>query len=597
MKNTDLRTTGLEVIAGSVITIVLLALLPSLGMQNISASYFYEGDEPQTTTIPFAVDKRSDFLTVDISFSLNPLHVSDFIIGPDDCIEQLTVNGQDVAGVNGVCNMHPGHRIHLTNLRDENTMRIRIRDTGGTGGMQMRASWRDPVFIAILALLVCAMAWTGRRIIKLFGGSEEASWLPMILVAALLIRLGLAWHGGFGGDINMNRKWAQSVVAFGPAAAYTKQVDPEVMLPNYPPLSMLVFGSIGHVYKAFVSPEYDVDHPLYHIVIKLPAMLADLLTIIVIYALLIPVGKRRGALIAAALYALHPAIIHNSSIWGQTDALFSLFVLLTFLCMYRNRWIAAGASFSGAMLLKMQAIIVLPVVAAALLPRTKQWLLVAIGAAIFTIPVLLPFALGDAIDDVSHVYAHSVGFYSSLSSNAYNLWVMLYTRDTGLASGDIVWGFLSYRNIGLLLWVSVIALTLNAYFGAIHRDIASGGTTGMFMLSAAVIAYGFFLFNAEMHERYLFPAMSLGLPLLFTGRRGIILYLCASALFTLNLVSIVAFTDYDKWIVQDAFKTVPVIISTLQILVFVYICIHIRAYHRSLPEHRSFLQLTLHHAR
>ncbi len=62
----------------------------------------------------------------------------------------------------------------------------------------------------------------------------------------------------------------------------------------------------------------------------------------------------------------------------------------------------------------------------------------------------------------------------------------------------------------------------------------------------ALTAYSFFIFNTEMHERYLFPLMALSLPLIFVSRRGAILYLLGSVLFWLNLLGVMPLGTVDR---------------------------------------------------
>ncbi|MDA0376535.1 MAG: hypothetical protein O3A80_04475 [bacterium] len=114
------------------------------------------------------------------------------------------------------------------------------------------------------------------------------------------------------------------------------------------------------------------------------------------------------------------------------------------------------------------------------------------------------------------------------------------------------------------------------------------------MSPASIITYAFFMFNTEMHERYLFPYMVFGLPLLLTGRRGILLYSGTSLLFILNFASIVSFSSFDSWILQDEFKeSSPVIIATLQCILFFLTWGYIDTYQRTLHRDESLLHTCL----
>lgn len=559
------------------------AVLLSLNMRDLQASYQFEGFDPVQTSIPFLADTQSDYLNVDMRFSLNPLHARRFVIIPDDCIEALIVNDDVIDEANGLCLRSPGYHLVLNALEPgENTMFVRLKDNGGQGGFSIRVSFLDPLVFTFTLLLILLTLWIAMRAIRVCGGSPEAAALPFIILLGLLLRLSLSGHGGFGGDIHLNQEWARSAVELGIVESYSQQVDPEVMLPNYPPLSIALFQMTGHVFQQFFSPEFDDEAPIFRILIKLPAIIADLLTVIVLFFILSPIAGRRSAVLGSLLYAMQPAVIHDSSVWGQIDSVFTLFLCLTILAMLKNHWILAGAMIAAAILFKMQSIILLPVIAVAAGPDWRRWIKGVTGVAIISIPTLLPFVVSGSMDSISKIYVNSVGYYSGLSSSAYNLWVMLYGRDTGKASTDLLFDFITYRQLGLLLWLIVIACVTIGWSPAIQRDIKLRGKTGVTMFSAALIAYAFFLFNAEMHERYLFPYMALGLPLLLTGGRGIIMYIASSLLFFINLESLVAIGQWDLQLIQVEFlQGHPVAVATAQVIVFFLTWRHLHLYQLS----------------
>lgn len=88
-------------------------------------------------------------------------------------------------------------------------------------------------------------------------------------------------------------------------------------------------------------------------------------------------------------------------------------------------------------------------------------------------------------------------------------------------------------------------------------------------LSAATCAFAFFLFNTEMHERYLFPFVALGLPVAFLGLRAASLYAAISFLFFLNLLGWLPYGSLDRAIFR-AFPTLDVAIGTTQVICFLF---------------------------
>ncbi len=571
-----------EIFVGLFLISAGLASMLSLGMRDMSASYQYDGMESHETSIPFLAEGEGSYFNITATFRMNPLHASWFVIGPDDCVEEMIVNGQPIDDITGLCNFHPGRVVRLPLQSGENTLSMRIRDTGGQGGLMLRTAWTDPLLLSLLVIILLLASWIGARLMLLRPESKGIALFPAVIAIAFVIRLGLSWHGGFGGDISLNQDWSKSAVRLGLIQSYSEQLKSDTMLPNYPPLSIGMFALTGYVYQSTLSPNFNEEAPIYRVIIKLPAILADLVTIIVLYLILIPLGGRKRSFLAAALYAVHPAVIHDSAVWGQIDSVFTLFLCLTVLCMQRHRWMLAGVLMASALLIKMQSLLLVPVVVVAAGFDIRRWIRLMAGGLSVTVLTVIPFAIYGALDKLMNVYAGSVGFYNTLSYNAYNFWVMLYTRETGKSATDLFFGPLSHRMFGLIAWFIVIGSVTVLWFPAIQQDIKSKGKTGVTMLSAALIAYAFFLFNAEMHERYLFPFMALGLPLLLLGRKSAILYMSASILFTLNLVSLVAFSDIDRMILQETFKEAhPVAIATANMIVFACVWIFAHAYQKT----------------
>jgi hypothetical protein len=100
-----------------------------------------------------------------------------------------------------------------------------------------------------------------------------------VLILAAGVRFAASSHQGERYDLGINQGWAKSGVLLGLAKSYTQQVDGN-MLPNHAPLSIALFTLMGHVNRTFFSPEMDMELTSFRILIKVPAMLADLLTAI-----------------------------------------------------------------------------------------------------------------------------------------------------------------------------------------------------------------------------------------------------------------------------------------------------------------------------
>ncbi|MEN9563034.1 MAG: hypothetical protein RIR73_1278, partial [Chloroflexota bacterium] len=97
------------------------------------------------------------------------------------------------------------------------------------------------------------------------------------------------------------------------------------------------------------------------IAIKLIPFTFDILNAILIYRI-VRTQEPEGAkpLLAALIFWVAPTIMINSAFWGQTDSLFTCFLLLTVLLLLKEKPTFALAAFAVAFAIKAQAILIAP---------------------------------------------------------------------------------------------------------------------------------------------------------------------------------------------------------------------------------------------
>lgn len=392
--------------------------------------------------------------------------------------------------------------------------------------------------------------------------------LPLILAGALVLRLILAPQPGLDFDVGTNQGWARSAVELGLARSYREQVG-GTMLPNYPPFSLMIFGAVGHAYKTLISPNYDTTLPAYRVFIKLPGIIADLLIAIIITAV---IGHWRGrafGLLAAGVIAIHPAIFYESAFWGQTDSIFTLFLLGAFLSIASDRPLLGGALSTLAFLTKAQTVAFAPLLLALYLLRPRTILPGFIGSLIVAFFVLLPFSLGGALVDVWNVYVGSVGYNAILSSSAYNLWWGLFADAAwGKSDADLLFGLVTYRTAGFAIFGGIIATMIWSLRHRLMMRESFHKRLAILSLAAGLSSAAFFLFMTEMHERYMFPFVILALPAAFLSARAAKLYALASFLFFLNLLGFLPWTPVERAL-HNEFPSLDVMFASMQICIFV----------------------------
>jgi hypothetical protein len=246
--------------------------------------------------------------------------------------------------------------------------------------------------------------------------------LVIILTLGVAARFAMAPAEGNGFDVGVNQGWARSAVQLGLAKSYSEQVDGN-MLPNYPAFSLMIFAGMGHLYQAVWSPEFDHTDPVFRLFIKFPAMLADILTALLMFFLIRKWRGTNAGLIAAGLMAFHPVAIYNSAIWGQTDAIFTFFIAAGLAAFVWNRRIAAAALAVLGVFCKLQAVAVGPLFI--LLYLRSGWKSILKGALALIaviVLVLVPYAIGGNLKGALNVYDDLVGYYPIVTSAAYNFW-------------------------------------------------------------------------------------------------------------------------------------------------------------------------------
>jgi Gpi18-like mannosyltransferase len=371
----------------------------------------------------------------------------------------------------------------------------------------------------------------------------QATMLPILLLA-LTVRLIAAHTPGHGLDLQINKGWAYSATQLGLARSYVEQLSGN-LLPNYPPLIVTLFWLTGNLYKFSVSSTFDVLLPSWAIVIRFPAIFADLGTCAVLAQIVRTVGMTRMWAFPALVYALHPVALYDTSVWGQTDSIYTLWMLLALRAAYAERWSSVGVWTACALLAKPQAAAMLPVLIVLLFRHARSAIPCAAGAMVAASALLLPFAIGGVLSEVLAVYRHTVGgFYDTISIGAYNFWAIFH-RTARQSDTALAFNLVSFRSVGLFLAsLAVVHVLWRLRESLLHPRTPREHLLGI-LLSGALCTSALFIFATEMHERYQFAYIVLALPMAFGSIAGALLYGASSLLILLNLLGAMAFGMVD----------------------------------------------------
>lgn len=368
-----------------------------------------------------------------------------------------------------------------------------------------------------------------------------SQYLPLFLfTAGLLLRLFLAFFNmGFANDTACFAAWSDRMFAYGPGKFYTSD-----MFTDYPPGFMYLLYIVGALKAFFRLESYCGAHL---VLLKLPAILCDMACGYLVYREAPKTVNPLHAVILSAAYLFNPAVILNSSVWGQVDSVYTLAVVLLCLYLIKGKLLPAYIVFGAGVLLKPQMLVFTPVLLVGIMDyvflkkfsinklmyNLSQGLLVIVGMVV----LCMPFGL----EHVFSQYLSTLGSYPYAAVNAYNFWGFF---GLNWVSQDNTFLFLSCKSWGTIVILLIVLFTF--VLGLRMKE-----NPHKYPILGAFIILTMFLFSVRMHERYMYAGLILLLfsylykpvkPLFFT-------YILFSLLHFGNTAHVLFFydaTSYDR---------------------------------------------------
>lgn len=463
--------------------------------------------------------------------------------------------------------------------------------------------------IYIILAIACYMLFVQDSRLTVEGRRENSqvkiNWfaVAVLLCIAFLFRYILAKiDSGYGVDMGCFQGWSDAAYNNGLGKFYN---NPD-MFSDYPPGYMYILWVIGmlrhfftwianslSVYDATIAA--DVPNQFYYglatstVLVKMPAIIADLVTTALIYFLARKRFNDLGAITLSAIYSFNPVILIDSSMWGQVDSVFTMFVVIMVWLVAEKKLIPAYFVFAIGILIKPQTLILTPVLGFGILDqvffRDFSWkkffkhLGLGFLAILMMYVLVLPFHFDEywvtySADMVAKIasgektgnflpvsagiasastnifvrgvqaflgavalYHGTLTSYPYATVNAYNFWGMFglnWHSQTEEAFG------LAYSTWGTIFIIAIVAFAL--VICLMNRKKSNGSK---YFFLGALITIGFFFFSVRVHERYMFPAFVLMLgAYLYRPRKD---YLFAFLAFTIAQVNNIwdAFKNYD----------------------------------------------------
>ena len=329
-----------------------------------------------------------------------------------------------------------------------------------------------------------------------------------MLAVSALVRVLLFPLQGYPIDTNDFSSWFNTAATHGIRPFYNL-----AGFADYPPFNVYIFWAFGSLAKAASINILTM--------IKVVPNLFDLGIAALIYFFVKKQSTFKLALVATALYAFNPAVIFNAAVWGQYDAIYTFFLVLSLMLALKSKPELSAVAFALGLLTKPQGIALLPLIAFLIYKKggLKKLLVSVIAFAATVFLVILPFQWSNPVTFLTKIYFGAYGGYAFTSINAFNLWGLY-----GLWVPDGV--------LNIVGWILFGAFTVFVLYFLNKHFKVSGDYLAVF--AAFMLLFGFFMLPTRIHERYLFPAISV-LALMFPFiKKARPLYVALTATLLIN---------------------------------------------------------------
>lgn len=294
--------------------------------------------------------------------------------------------------------------------------------------------------------------------------------------------------------MNLWIAWSERLVSIGPLSFYSTHY-----FSDYFPGYLYILWALGSLHS-FIFPFSQFNTFSFEVFIKSVTTIFDIGTAYYIFKI-IQRHQKPLAVLGFILYLANPAIIFNSSIWGQVDGVFTFFLVLTTYSLLENKDnLKSNIFLSLAILIKPQSLAMLPII---FMKSFGDKNIFDTIKKLFLIPILLiilslPFFINDPIFGLANLGQKATAVYPYTSLFAFNFWSLFGFWE----SDEKTWINISYQAWGLIIYgVSVVLIIIPPLLKKIKDNF-------YLYLSISLSFLVFYLFLTRMHERYIFPFLA-----------------------------------------------------------------------------------------
>lgn len=383
-------------------------------------------------------------------------------------------------------------------------------------------------------------------------------FLGVIFLFGYIMRILIAFKEDPFYDLSYYIDWSSQLVKNGLFSAYST-----IESLDYPPLFLFPLYLVGLVREIpGVISEFGADM----LILKFWQMLFDVLTILMIYQALKKYDKFI-ALILAATWALNPAIIMNSTTWGQTDSLMIFLLLVTFYFFEEDKPILSLVVFALACLCKFQSLYFAPVILLFLFKNYKiKKALIAFGSSLLTgLVVFFPFMLYSGVLLPIEVYLGGINTYNKATLNSFNFYSAIGLNFVDLSENLIF-------NIPISL-IGTIALL--ASFAFLVYIFFKSKNPCPYLVSF-IFMQTIFMFSTRMHERYQIPVIIFLIVACAKHKsmKLFVTYSVISLIVFINQLLIFEYFVYEYDFLLNNFNVILIVFSIINLIIY-FITIHV----------------------
>jgi dolichyl-phosphate-mannose-protein mannosyltransferase len=405
--------------------------------------------------------------------------------------------------------------------------------------------------VALIVLLAICLGTIWRPATTHPSTPLIAGVLVMVAIAAVEFALLYRFEGYFW-DIWQKTNRALLAVKLGPRDIY----NPGLPVDSYPPGSLYLLwlsGWLGRVLRPSATG--------FRVLVESPPVIASmLLGLTILFA-----ARRQGsgwrAFAIMSMFAFNPALVFDTVVWGQSDSVVALAMLAAAILIVSGRWRLGWIAAAIALLVKPQAI--------AIVPPLGLWTLISAGlgetmlcAALSGATMLvgiLPFTVGHPPNWIIEVYRTLGSRFTDASVGAFNLHALL----GGLETPDSV-------KVAL---VSYYALGMSAIAGSfviVAFLVWRARSANTVMLATFIAMLALFVFAPRMHERYTYYPLVFLAPLALESRVLTASYAVLTATSFFNLYFMKYLSDSSSFFSNHAHWPVG-LASALNLALFVVV--------------------------